>query len=143
MSVGRVCTRSVYLTSPEESVCSAAYRMREEDVGSLVVVDQQGDPVGIVTDRDLVVRCLALDYNPEETRIESVMTTPVHTVAEATPIEDALEHMSGKGARRMVVTDEKGKTAGILALDDVMELIAEEAQSIGRILKHRPKRIAD
>lgn len=143
MSVGRICTRSVFLASPDESVRTIAHRMHEENVGTLVVVDSQGDPVGIVTDRDLVVRCLAADRDPRETSVESVMSTPVVSVAEATPIEDALARMSGRALRRLVVTDVKGKVAGILALDDVAELLTEEASAIGRLLRQRPAPIRD
>lgn len=137
MSVGRICVRTVYLTKPEETVRQASRRMAEADVGTLVVVDERGDPVGVVTDRDVVLRCLAADQDPDETQVAAVMTHPALCVPESMPIEDALKRMSGIPARRLVVTDEKGRLAGILALDDVVELLVEEAGAIGRLL-HRP-----
>ncbi len=137
MSAGKICIRSVHVASPEESVREAARRMREADVGTLVVVDDSRSPVGMVTDRDLVLRCVAADRDPNATRVGSVMTTPVLCVSEATPIEEALRRTAAAGARRVAVTDDEGHLAGLLALDDVMELLVEEAEAIGRLLQRR------
>ena len=137
MSVGRICVRNVYSATPEESVRVAARRMGEADVGALVVVDEKGYPVGVVTDRDVALRCVAGESDPNTTPVSSVMTTPALCVSESTPIEAALKRMSCIGARRLVVTDEKGRLAGILALDDVVELLVEEAEAIGRLLRRR------
>lgn len=117
--------------------------MREADVGALIVVDDKRNPLGIVTDRDLALRCLAEDRDPDETPVGTVMTAPAHCVPEATPIEEAIRRMAGIAARRLAVTDDEGKLAGILALDDVIELLMEEAESIGRLVQRRhPQREA-
>ena len=137
MSVGRICVRSVYSATPEESVRLAARRMGEADVGVLVVVDEKGYPVGVVTDRDVALRCVGGESDPDTTPVSSIMTSPAHCVSESTPIEDALKQMAGIAARRLVVTDGKGLLAGILSLDDVVELLAEEAEAIGHLLRRR------
>jgi CBS domain-containing protein len=111
--------------------------MSEANVGALVVVDEKGYPVGIVTDRDLALRCLAGDCDPSTMLVSTIMTAPVVCVGESTPIEDALKQMARISARRLAVTDEKGRLAGLLALDDVLELLVEEAETIGRLLKRR------
>ena len=77
MSAGRICVRSVHVASPEESVLEAARRMRDADVGTLIVVDDSRSPVGMLTDRDLALRCLAADRDPNTTRVDAVMTAPV------------------------------------------------------------------
>ena len=136
-SGGRICVRSVYSATPEESVRVAARRMGEEDVGALVVVDEKGYPIGIVTDRDVALRCVGGELDPNTTPVSSIMTAPALCVSESTPIEDALRRMAGIEARRLVVTDGKGLLAGILALDDVVELLVEEAEAIGRLLQRR------
>jgi CBS domain-containing protein len=137
MSVGRLCVRSVYSATPDESARVVARRMNEANVGALVVVDEKGYPVGIVTDRDLALRCIAGNCDPSTTLVSTIMTAPVVCVSESTPIEDALKQMARISARRLAVTDEKGRLAGLLALDDVLELLVEEAETIGRLLKRR------
>ncbi len=137
MSVGRICVRTVSVASPDEPVREAARRMREADVGTLVVVDGKRNPMGILTDRDVTLRCVAEGRDPDTTSVADVMTTPVLCVSESSPIEEALGRMAGIAGRRLAVTDDEGHLAGILALDDVMELLVEEAESIGRLLQRR------
>jgi CBS domain-containing protein len=135
MSVGRICTRSVLVASPEETARAAARRMRDARVGTLVVVDGQMRPSGVITDRDLTVRVLAAGRDPDATPLRELMSQPPDCASEALPIEEALSLMAASSSRRLVITDDAGKLVGILALDDVLELLVEEAASIGRILK--------
>ena len=137
MTVGRICVRSVDIVKPNESVREAARRMREADVGALIVIDDKRFPMGIITDRDIALRCVAGDRDPDDTVVSEAMTCPVLCVSESTPIEEALRRMAGIAARRIGVTDPDGRLAGILALDDVLELLVEEAETIGRLLKRR------
>jgi CBS domain-containing protein len=125
------------VVAPNEAVREAARRMREADVGTLIVVDAKQNPIGVITDRDVALRCVAEDRDPDQTPVSAVMTAPMLCVAEATPIEEALRRMAGVGARRLGVTDADGRLAGILALDDVLELLVEEAEAIGRLLQRR------
>ncbi len=135
MSVGRIGTRVVATASPAESVLDVARRMDENNVGSVVVVDEDTKPVGIVTDRDLVTRVLARELDPAETPVAVVMSKDVRSVDESTPIEQAIATMGDAGARRLVITGDESKLVGILSVDDVMELLVEEAQSIGKLLR--------
>ncbi len=137
MTAGKICVRTVHVASRAESAREAALRMREADVGTLVVVDDERRPIGVVTDRDVALRCVAEGGNPDSTPIGAIMTAPVVCVSEQTPIEDALRRMAGVAARRLAVTDDEGRLAGILALDDVVELLVEEAETIGRLLQRR------
>ena len=137
MSVGRICVRRVVIASHGESVRQAAGRMLSEDVGALVVLDAERRPVGIVTDRDLVARCLAERRDPEQTTVGDVMSKPAARVNERTSIEDALAEMMRTRARRLPVVDDEGRLIGILALDDVLELLVEESATIGRLLARR------
>jgi len=138
MSVGRICTRSVSIGSAGESVAQGARRMGEAEVGTLVVLDEKQRPVGLLTDRDIVVRVVAKDLDPGSTPIGEVMSRPVLAVHEKMPIEDGLARMAAAPTRRLVVTSDEGRLVGVLALDDVLELLAEEAQSIGRLLRRSP-----
>lgn len=134
MSVGRICIREVILAAGDESVAEAAARMEREGVGTLVVTDGQDRPVGILTDRDVAIRCVGQGLDPYATEVADVMTAPVRTVDEETPIEDALSHMAAGGNRRLVIVDAGDRLVGILAVDDVVDLLVEEAGTIGRIL---------
>ncbi len=137
MTTGRICVRTVHVAAPDELVRVAARRMKDADVGTLIIVDDERKPLGVLTDRDVTLGCVAEGRDPETTRVAAVMTAPATCVSESTPIEDALARMAGIPARRLVVTDEEGHLAGILALDDVLELLVEETESIGRLLKRR------
>jgi CBS domain-containing protein len=143
MSAGRVCTRVIATASPDESIGAAARRMEEYDVGSLVVVggDRYSRPIGIVTDRDIVVRGVAKKLDTEETRVSDVMTAPVQAVGEHMPIEEAISRMAVAGTRRVVVTGDGDRVLGILSLDDVLDLLVEETRAIGRLLEKQKPRI--
>ena len=108
--------------------------MVKESVGTLVVLGGDQRPAGFVTDRDLMFHCIAEGRDPAATAVATVMSAPVVTVPEDLPIEDALVRMAEAGVRRLAVVDAAGYLAGVLALDDVMELLAEESVTIGRIV---------
>ncbi len=143
MSVGRICSRVVATATPEESVRVAARRMVRNDVGTLVVVEGGGvtRPVGLVTDRDIAIRCVAADLDPDQTPIATIMSAPVQSVGEHTPIEEAIQRMANRAIRRLVVTGDQGFLVGLLSLDDVVRLLTEEAGSIGRLLDAQQPRI--
>ena len=133
--IGRICSRVVVTATPNESVLAVARRMAEYDVGAVVVVTEDGGPLAIVTDRDVVLRAVTRELNANETPVSVVMSRDVRTVDESVPIEQALRTMAGAGVRRLVVTGAEGKLRGVVSMDDVLELIVEEAESIGRLLR--------
>ena len=143
MSVGRICSRVVATASGSESIRMAARRMADHDVGTLVVVGsgQSMAATGIVTDRDLAIRCIAGRLDPDETPISEVMTSPVHSVDEHTPMEDAVAIMARAGTRRLVVLGEGNRVVGLLSLDDVLDVLVEETAAIGRLLEQQKPRI--
>lgn len=134
MSVGRICTRSVDTADHDESVQVAAGRMAERGVGALVVLDRARSPIGIVTDRDLVLRVLAEGKDPTRTRIGDVMTSDPRTVTEKTPIEQALALMRAGSFRRLPVLGHDGALAGLVSLDDILALLAEEFADVGALV---------
>jgi CBS domain-containing protein len=142
MSIGRICTRTVAIASADEAVAAAARRMAEEDVGTIVVLGDHGRPAGILTDRDLVLRVVARGLDPAATAIDAAMTRPVVAAHESTPIEDGLRRMARAGVRRLVVIGDDGRLVGVLALDDVLALLVEEAGAIGRVLEGRGRQPA-
>jgi CBS domain-containing protein len=111
--------------------------MAAASVGTVVVLGEDRKPVGILTDRDVALRCVAQGRDPDATEVGSVMSVPVTCVHESTPIETALGRMAGVHARRLAVVDDDEGLVGILALDDVLELLADELTSVGKLLRQR------
>ena len=137
MAVGRICSRITATASPDESVRAAARRMAEYGVGTLVVLKENrgARAVGLITDRDIVVRCVAEKLDADDVLVSQVMSAPVHTVSDDIPVEEALARMAAAGTRRLIVTSDGDRVAGILTLDDVIDLIGREAAAIGRLLE--------
>jgi CBS domain-containing protein len=144
MSVGRICQREVDLARSDETVREAAERMHQRTVGTLVVLGALKQPVGILTDRDLVIRVLAAGRDPGETRVGDVMTPHPTSVEEETPIETALALMKSGAFRRLPVVDRGGRLVGLVSLDDILLLLSEEFVSIGGLLaRETPRSVAE
>jgi CBS domain-containing protein len=135
MAVGNICIRNVDTVRPDVLVAVGAERMHQRAVGALVVVNDADQPIGIVTDRDLVSRVLAKGRNPTETTIRDVMTIAPKTIRESAPIETALLAMRTGRFRRLPVIDEDDMLVGLITLDDILMLLAEEFSQVGRLLK--------
>ena len=143
MSVVRICVREVDTADVGETVQVAADRMHARNVGTLVVLNPEQQPLGIVTDRDLTIRVLARGKDPFTTTVGDVMTLFPRTVHEDTSIEDAITLMRIGPFRRVPVVDREGKLVGLLSIDDVLGLLAEEFLDIGQLLKaERPETLA-
>lgn len=143
MPVGRICVRTVDVAQIDESATVAAQRMHARNVGTLVVVDKEQRPLGLVTDRDLVIRVLAEHRDPNETTLREVMHRLPHTANEEMPIEEALGIMRCGPFRRFPVVNQEGRLVGILSLDDILDLLAEEFGEIGKLLrKESPESLA-
>jgi CBS domain-containing protein len=134
MTVGKICQRHVDLAGADDLVEDAADRMLQRCVGTLVVVDKESRPEGIITDRDLALRVLAAGLEPAGTFVGDVMTTPAKTVTLDTPIEEALSLMRRESVRRLPVVDREGKLVGLVSLDDVLRLLAEEFATIESLI---------
>lgn len=143
MATGMLCSRIVATAAPGESVRTAAQRMAEHGVGTLVVLDgERGNGLaGVVTDRDIALRCTAAGLDPETTPVIEVMSKPVHAVDEGTPVEEALARMARTATRRLVVTGDEGRLVGIFTLDDALEFLATQAGAVGQLLARQQPQI--
>jgi predicted transcriptional regulator len=145
MAVGEICNREVVITEKALSVVDAAQLMRKHHVGDLVVVEEKDGrkhPVGIVTDRDIVVEVVAAEVNPDALKVGDIMSPEVATVHESEGLFEALRHMRDKGVRRMPVVDHEGGLVGILTLDDLLGLLAEEMTELAKLVSHERQREA-
>lgn len=139
MNIGKYCTRNIITADKETSIVEAAKLMRQHHVGSLVVVsrDTDGDrPIGILTDRDIVVEVLAEEVAVDSVTIEDVMTRSPVTAREDEDIFTTMETMRAKGIRRIPVTDSLGLLAGILSSDDLLGVIYEEMGNMVSLISH-------
>jgi CBS domain-containing protein len=138
MTAGAYCNREVVIAAPDTSVVEAARLMRNQHVGDLVVVYQengQNIPVGIVTDRDLVVEVLAQEVAPAEVTLKDLMSTDLLGVREQETLQDTLSLMQTRGVRRVLIVNEQGGLEGILSADDAIEVIAESLDSLVKLVR--------
>ncbi|QDT86142.1 CBS domain-containing protein [Gimesia chilikensis] len=143
MTAGRICTREVDLVDQNESVQVAAERMNSRNVGTLIVLDEESHPIGMLTDRDLALRVVGKGRDAIETTIADIMTRFPCSISEDTSIEAALTKMRSGGFRRLPVVDQEGKLIGVLTLDDILELLCEEFTEIGKLIqKESPASLA-
>src|SRR5690606_18776101 len=92
-------------------------------------------PVGIVTDRDVMLRCVAEGKDASDTPLSDIMTSPVRTLHEMSPLDEGLDAMEKAGARRLVITDDDGVVVGILSIDDVIGLVAGQLGRVDAVLR--------
>jgi CBS domain-containing protein len=137
MAIGEICNREVIVVAPETTISEAAQLMRQHHVGDVVVVTEAGgrrQPVGIVTDRDVVVEVVATGLDPAVLTVGDIMVPDLATVPEKTGVFEAIRYMRDQGVRRMPVVGEDGSLIGILALDDLLELLGEELGALARLV---------
>jgi len=133
MSVGEYCNRETIVVSREDSIREIIMLMRTRHVGDVIVVDEKGEeliPVGILTDRDIVIEIIAKDVDLDSVTVGDVMSHELVTTTEKCNLLDAITIMRNKGVRRMPVLNERGGLVGIITVDDVLEVIAEQLQGI-------------
>ena len=137
LTVGEICTRSVTIAFRSTPLNGAARLMRQNHVGSLVVVEETGGMrvvVGILTDRDIVTAVVAADLEPATLRTEDVMSTDLITAREDDSLIDLVRSMRRKGVRRVPVVGAQGELVGLATLDDVLDALSQElSQLVGAI----------
>lgn len=137
MSIGEFCNREVIIAERDCSVLEASRLMREHHVGTLVIVEKDDGtirPIGLVTDRDLVVEVMAAHLDPESVRIGEIMTDPLCTVRERTGVFETMRVMREHGIRRVPVVDERTSLQGIVAVDDLIGVMAEEMNEFAGLI---------
>jgi CBS domain-containing protein len=129
MSLERFTRRALVTITPDRSARDVADLMRDRHVGAVLVVEEDGRLVGIVTDRDLVVRALAAGSLPEA-RVRSLMSTNLVVVRVSDSLDNAFSKMRHHGVRRLPIVSNDGSLLGLVALDDLLVLLGGEVSSI-------------
>ena len=139
MKTGEACIRTVVCIEPHAGIHEAARLMRQHHVGDLVIVDSGEDgkarPIGIVTDRDLVIEVLAMDLDLDRVNVVDLFCSPrLITVSVNEELETTLDIMWQHGIRRIPVLESDGSLAGILTVDDMVELLSEQLGLVTRLI---------
>lgn len=145
MPIGEICNREVVIAERNLSVDEAARLMRSHHVGDLVVIEKTGAyarPIGIVTDRDIVVEVVAAGVEPAALTVGDIMSQELATVQETEGIFETMQYMRTQGVRRMPVIDRNGALVGIVTIDDLLGLLAEEMTELARAIARQQEREA-
>jgi CBS domain-containing protein len=134
MTVYDCCQPDVIVVTPELPVVDIARLMEETNLGC-VIVSEGEKPVGIITDRDLVLRVMAARRDPTETLAMEIMSRDLIVLKNNMGLYEAMDHMRDKGVRRMPVVDDEGKLQGIITVDDIIRLLVEEMNCIACIIQ--------
>ncbi|MES1189800.1 MAG: CBS domain-containing protein [Steroidobacter sp.] len=127
MHTNRYVTRDIATIGPDADLAAAAKVMRQHHVGFLVVVSERNGvrhPVGVLSDRDIVMESVAEDISPHELKVADVMTTHPLVASIDDDLEDLLAHMRENGVRRVPVVNKNGTLAGIVSFDDLLQTLS-------------------
>lgn len=136
--IGDLAVRDVVTVTPQTTLTEVAQVMRNQHVGSVVVLDDKGrrdKPSGMLTDRDIVIEAVAMGLDADTLTAGDVMSQPLVTAREDDDILDALARMREAGVRRLPVLDAAGNLTGLVAVDNLLEALAEQVDSVVRVLK--------
>lgn len=136
MRIGGIATLEAVYCKRETSVLEAALLMRKHHVGDLVIVDEvNGElmPVGILTDRDIVVSLVAEGLDSKSIEAGDIMSAELLAASQDADVHETIERMRVKGVRRMPVINAGGRLLGIVSVDDLMQFLAEEMTELSRI----------
>jgi CBS domain-containing protein len=138
MSIGKICETKVITATKDMMITEAAQVMKQHNIGSIVVVEQQQAsfiPVGMLTDRDIVTKVVTEDLDLDSVTVGDVMNSELLILKQHQSIQEAIEMMSAKGVRRVPVIDNNDLLIGVFSIDDLFILLADEIQSVARLIR--------
>lgn len=131
LEVGEICNREVVFATEDMPLKEAAQLMRDRHVGSLVVIREAElgrIVIGMLTDRDIAIVAMAREFDPQTLRVSDIMSGEPATARPEDSMYDVMRLMRQRGVRRIPVTSDKGVLLGIVTLDDLLEILAEQMQ---------------
>ena len=146
MPIGEICVREVVVARRDTTVQEAAHLMRHHHVGNLLVVERNNGsgsvPVGIVTDRDITISVVATRLDPAVFTLGDLLTGDLVAADEEQGIFETIQQMRQKGVRRMPVVNREGGLVGIVSLDDMVQLLADEMNELAKLVSNEQVREA-
>lgn len=143
MKLKDLCILDVASCKREATVAEAARLMRQCHTGDLIVVDETDgsrEPVGIITDRDIVVQVIAQGRDPNRTAVADVMAAPLVVAGISEDPDIAIERMRSHGVRRLPIINDAGEVAGILTLDDFQRYVADQSAALAAVVSKEQTR---
>lgn len=134
MAIESLLTRPVSTLSSKATCAEAAHRMRRQNIGS-IVVEEDGAPIGILTDRDLTTRLVAEELDPATVTVDRVMSTFPVFLTPQRDLRSALDVMVEMRVRRLPAVNAKGRVIGILSLDDILLELAGQLGKVQELLR--------
>jgi CBS domain-containing protein len=141
MKIGDICKRNTVTALPTDDLTKAAQLMRSQHVGYIVVVEPDVEdsafrPIGVLTDRDIVIEVVAAGADSKTLTVGDVMTAKPVAVTDSAPLTAALTEMRRIGARRLPVVGHRGQLVGVISLDDVIDSIASELHDVAGSIRN-------
>jgi CBS domain-containing protein len=143
MDIGRICNREVRTVSRSEPLARAAREMCEQHVGMLVVTEEHAGnriPVGVLTDRDIVRAQLHRAADLNCLSVDEAMSSDLLVVGENASLAHAIARMRESGVRRAPVVNARGALVGVVSIDDLLGLIAQELSGLSQLVAAQPAR---
>ena len=142
MTIGAICNRKVITVQRDATVLHAAVLMRQHHVGDVVVIENRDNktvPIGIVTDRDIVVELVATELDCNVITVGDIIITKLIVVKDSASVLEAIQLMANKGVRRLPVVDADGGLVGIITLDDLLLLLSKELAAFTKLVTREQK----
>ncbi|PKO52012.1 MAG: CBS domain-containing protein [Betaproteobacteria bacterium HGW-Betaproteobacteria-20] len=142
MTIGAICNHEIITVRRDATVSHVAMLMRQHHVGDVVVIEDRMNkivPVGIVTDRDVIVEVIATELDCSVITAGDIMVTKLAVVKESAGVFEGIQLMTGKGVRRLPVVDDSGSLIGIVTLDDLLQLLAKEFGALSKLVAREQK----
>ena len=136
MRAGELCNHNVITATADTPISDAARLMRDHHVGCLIIVTHtkgRVEPVGIVTDRDIVIELIARAVTIDDVTLGDIVSYALLKVTEDETVFDTAQRMRCRGVRRVPVISSTGELVGILALDDILSLLGEELSLLSKL----------
>ncbi|HSH13845.1 MAG TPA: CBS domain-containing protein [Desulfurivibrionaceae bacterium] len=143
MNIGEMCNREVIVIEKSGSIVEAAKLMRQYHVGDLVVIEKRQNgayPLGIITDRDIVIELVAGEVNFEAVTVGDVMSGELLTAREEDEVAETIKRMRGAGVRRVPVVNQRGRLEGVITMDDMIDLLAELLEDLVALVGTQSRR---
>ena len=136
MTIGTICNRQVITVQRDATVLHAAVLMRQHHVGDVVVIENRKNktvPIGIVTDRDIVVELVATELDCNVITVGDIIITKLIVVKDSAGVFETIQLMASTGVRRLPVVDDDGELVGIITLDDLLLLLSKELAALTKL----------